>query len=107
MILEKGHIIENYTVLLPVKQSAYAETYRVKGTDGKLYFLKLFNYSKLKSSAFDEANNILEIKLVKNLMHPNLVSYKDSGEIILENKKYAYLVLSFIAGETLTERVIE
>ncbi len=106
MILEKGHIIADYTVLLSVKQSAYAETYRVKGSDSKLYFLKLFNYSKLKSSAFDEANNILEIELVKNLKHPNLVSYKDSGEIILENKKYAYLVLSFIAGETLTERVV-
>lgn len=106
MILEKGHIIDKYAVLLPVKQSTYAETYRVKGTDGKLYFLKLFNYSKLKSSAFDEANNILEIELVKNLEHPNLVSYKDSGEIIIENKKYGYLVLSFIAGETLTERII-
>lgn len=106
MILEKGHIIDEYAVLLPVKQSTYAETYRVKGSDGKLYFLKLFNYSKLKSSAFDEVNNILEIELVKNLDHQNLVSYKDSGEIIIENKKYAYMVLSFIAGETLTERVV-
>lgn len=106
MILAKGHIIDDYSILLPVKQSCYAQTYRVKGEDGKLYFLKLFNYSKLKSSAFDEANNILEIELVKSLEHPNLVSYKDSGEIIIENKKYAYLVLSFIAGETLTERLV-
>ena len=106
MILEKGKIINNYTVLLPVKQSVYAETYRVKGNEGKLYFLKLFNYSNLKSSSFDEANNILEIEFVKNLNHPNLVSYKDSGEVIIENKKYAYLVLSFIAGETLAERII-
>lgn len=106
MILAKGDVIDNYSILLSVKQSAYAETYRVKGSDGKLYFLKLFNYSKLKSSAFNDANNILEIDLVKNIMHPNLVSYKDSGEIIIENKKYAYLVLSFIAGETLTEKII-
>jgi transitional endoplasmic reticulum ATPase len=106
MILAKGHIIDDYSILLPVKQSAYAETYRVKGSDGKLYFLKLFNYSKLKSSAFDDANNILEIELVKELEHPNLVSYVDSGEIIIENKKYAFLVLTFIAGETLSERIL-
>lgn len=106
MILVKGNIINDYSILLPVKQSVYAETYRVKGSDGKLYFLKLFNYSKLKSSAFNDANNILEIELVKNIKHPNLVSYEDSGEIIIENKKYAYLVLSFIAGETLTEKII-
>lgn len=106
MILAKGHIIDDYSILLPVKQSTYAETYRVKGSDGKLYFLKLFNYSKLKSSAFDDANNILEIELVRKLQHPNLVSYIDSGDIIIENRKYAYLVLTFIAGETLSERII-
>ena len=106
MILEKGYIIDKYSVLLPVKQSINAETYRVKGSDSKLYFLKLFNYSKLKNSSFDEDNNILEIEIIKNLNNSNLVAFKDSGEITIENKKYAYLVLNFIAGETLTERII-
>jgi len=106
MILDKGFNIENYTVLLFVKQGSYAETYRVRGNDGKLYFLKLFNYSQLHKSAFDEDNNILEIELVKSIQHPNLVTYKESGEIIIENKKYAYLVLNFIAGETLSEKII-
>lgn len=106
MILDKGFNIENYTVLLFVKQGCYAETYRVRGKDGKLYFLKLFNYSQLHKSAFDEDNNILEIELVKSIQHPNLVTYKDSGEIVIENKKYAYLVLNFIAGETLSEKII-
>lgn len=106
-ILEKNtRLNEEYTVLLPVKQGYYAETYRVKGNDGKLYFLKLFNFSKLKPSQFDESANILEIEMVKKLNHPNLIAYKDSGEVIIENKKYAYLILNFIAGETLSERVI-
>ena len=60
----------------------------------------------MHKSAFDDDNNILEIELVKSIQHPNLVTYKDSGEIVIENKKYAYLVLDFIAGETLSEKII-
>jgi len=105
-ILPKGFSIDDkYSILLFIKQGSNAETYRVKGTDGKLYFLKLFNYSKLHRSAFDSDNNLLEIELLKNVKHDNIVSYKDSGEIIYEGKKFGYLVLNFIAGETLAERI--
>ena len=96
---------EKYSVMLFIKQGSNAETYRVKGKDGKLYFLKLFNYSKLHRSAFDSENNLLEIEFLKSIKHPNIVSYKDSGEIIFENKKFGFLVLNFIAGETLAERI--
>ncbi len=106
MLSKNFPINDDYKVLLSVKQGYYAETYRVKGNDGKLYFLKLFNYSQLHKSAFDENNNILEIELVKSIQQPNLVTYKDSGEIVIENKKYAYLILDFIAGETLSEKII-
>ena len=106
MLSKNFSINDDYKVLLFVKQGFYAETYRVKGNDGKLYFLKLFNYSQLHKSAFDVNNNILEIELVKSIEHSNLITYKDSGEIVIENKKYAYLVLDFIAGETLSEKII-
>ena len=105
-ILPKGFSINGkYSILLFIKQGSNAETYRVKGTDGKLYFLKLFNYAKLHRSAFDSDNNLLEIELLKNVEHENIVTYKDSGEVIHENKKFGYLVLNFIAGETLAERL--
>lgn len=106
MLSKNFSINDDYKVLLFVKQGFYAETYRVKGNNGKLYFLKLFNYSQLHKSAFDVNNNILEIELVKSIQHSNLITYKDSGEIVIENKKYAYLVLDFIAGETLSEKII-
>jgi transitional endoplasmic reticulum ATPase len=96
---------EKYSVVLFIKQSSNAETYRVKGKDGKLYFLKLFNYSKLHRSAFDSENNLLEIEFLKSINHSNIVSYKDSGELIYERKKYGYLVLNFIIGETLEEKI--
>ncbi|MDZ4757964.1 MAG: AAA family ATPase [Bacteroidota bacterium] len=105
-ILPKNFSInEKYKVLLFIKQGHNAETYRVKGKDGKLYFLKLFNYSKLHHSSFDADNNLLETEIVKTLKNDNIVKYVDSGELFLENKRYGYLVLDFIAGETLTEKI--
>ena len=105
-ILPKNFSVnEKYAVMLFIKQGSNAETYRVKGKDGKLYFLKLFNYAKLHRSAFDSENNLLEIEFLKPIKHPNIVSYKDSGEIIIEGKKFGFLVLNFIAGETLAEKI--
>lgn len=105
-ILPKNFSVDDkYSVMLFIKQGSNAETYRVKGTDGKLYFLKLFNYAKLHRTAFDSNNNLLEIEFLKKIQHENIVSYKDSGEIIYEGKKFVYLVLNFIAGETLTQRI--
>lgn len=105
-ILPKNFSVDGkYNVLLFIKSGSNAETYRVKGNDGKLYFLKLFNYAKLHRSAFDNENNLLEIEYLKSIEHTNIVGYKDSGELIVEGKKYGFLVLSFIAGETLAERI--
>ena len=105
-ILPKGFIVnEKYNVLLFIKRGYNAETYRVKSKDGKIYFLKLFNYSKLNRSAFDADNNLHEIEILKIVRHENIVSYFDSGELIYSGRKFGYLILDFIAGETLAERI--
>jgi transitional endoplasmic reticulum ATPase len=102
----KGYVVnENYTILLFIKKGINAETYRAKGKDGKLFFVKIFDYSKLSSSAFDAKNNVLEIELVRKVNHPNLVSYVEHGELIFEGRKYAFLVLGYIVGETLAEKI--
>ncbi len=105
-VLPKGYeISQKYKILLFVKHGSNAETYRVKGHDGKLYLLKLFNYSRLNRNAFDSENNLLEIKYLKELRHENILSYHDSGELIYDGKKFGFLVLEFISGETLAERL--
>jgi transitional endoplasmic reticulum ATPase len=105
-ILPKNFSVnEKYSVVLFIKKGSNAETYRVKGKDGKLYFLKLYNCAKLHRTAFDSENNLLEIEFLKPINHPNIVSYKDDGELILEGKRFVYLVLQFIAGETLAEKL--
>jgi transitional endoplasmic reticulum ATPase len=105
-ILPKNFSVnQKYFVVFFIKHGSNAETYRVKGKDGKLYFLKLFNYAKLHRSAFDSENNLLEIEFLKSIKHPNIVSYKDCEELIFEGQKYVFLVLNFIAGETLAEKI--
>jgi len=105
--LQKNAVLEGkYTVLFFNKKNKNSETYRVKGTDGKLYFLKLFSVGNLHHTAFDKSGNLLEIEFFKRCNHPNIAAYKDSGEMIVENKKFLYLVLDFIAGETLAEKML-
>jgi transitional endoplasmic reticulum ATPase len=105
--LSKGFLLDGkYTVLFFIKKGSNAETYRVRGKDGKLYFLKLFNVTQTHHSAFDTEGNLLEIEFLKRCKHPNIAGYKDSGETIIENRKFFYLAEEFIVGETLAEQII-
>ncbi len=105
-ILPKNFLVnEKFKVMLFIKHGCTAESYRVKGNDGELYFLKLFNIAKLSRSAFDSNNNLLEIEFLKSINHPNIVDYQDSGELIFEKKKFVFLILHFVVGETLTEQI--
>ena len=104
-ILARKSKIGDYHVIFPIKDSSYAETYRVKDASGKIYFMKLFNYAKLHRTQFDEDGNILEINISRKLEHPNILSLHDSGEIILDNLKYAYAIYDFVSGETIAEKI--
>ena len=102
--LTKQQPIGHYTVAFPIKDSTYAETYRVKDASGKNYFLKLFNYAKLHHTQFDKNGEVLELVISKQLSHPNLTHYHDSGELTLNGQKMAYIVYDFISGETLAQK---
>ena len=102
--LSKQQPIGSYIVAFPVKDSTYAETYRVKDASGKNYFLKLFNYAKLHHTQFDGNGEVLELVISKQLSHPNLTHYHDSGELTLNGQKMAYIVYDFISGETLAQK---
>ena len=71
----------------------------------KTKLLKLFSYSKLNRTQFNENDDVLEIEILKEIKHPNLVSCCDSGELLLDNQKYAFVVLDFISGETLADKM--
>lgn len=105
-ILTKGQLVDDkYTVTFFLKKGSYAETYRVKDELKTTKLLKLFSYSKLHRTQFDQSADLLEIEILKKLNHPNIVKLSDSGELLIENQKYAYAILDFISGETLADKM--
>lgn len=105
-ILKKGELIDDkYQIAFFLKKGSYAETYRVKGNDGKTKLLKLFIYSQLDRTQFTNSGTPLEIDVLRSIKHPNVVKYHDSGELIIENQKYGYVILDFISGETLADKM--
>ena len=105
-ILSKGQTIDDkYKVMFFLKKGSYAETYRVKDQEGKTKLLKLFTYSKLDRTQFNDKGDILEIEILKQITHPNLVKYGNNGELLLENQKYAFVILDYISGETLADKM--
>lgn len=96
--------IGNYVVSFLIKEGKYAESYRVKDSTGKNYFLKLFHYAKLHRTQYDNNGNILEIEISKCLSHTNLLSYHDCGELTIKGQRVAYVIYGFIAGETVAQK---
>jgi transitional endoplasmic reticulum ATPase len=101
--LERKQSIGNYVVSFQIKEGDYAETYRVKDAAGKNRLLKLINCAKLHRTQFDKDGNILEVEIAKLLDNPNIVKYRDNGEIVLNGRKYAFIVFDFISGETASQ----
>lgn len=105
-ILTKGQVIDDkFTVTFFLKKGSYAESYRVLDKEKKTKILKLFSYSKLNRTQFNVNDDVLEIEILKTLKHPNIVKLNDSGNVILDNQKYAYVILDFISGETLADKM--
>lgn len=105
-VLKKGEIINNkYSVSFFLKRGSYAETYRVQNEAKETQFLKLFDYNKLHRTQFTDKGDVLEIEILKQIKHPNLMRYNDSSDVMIDNYKYAYVVLDFISGETLADKM--
>jgi transitional endoplasmic reticulum ATPase len=101
--LLRKQLLDDYTITFPIKEGAYAETYRVKDASGKNRFLKLINCAKLHRTQFDGEGHVLEEQISKQLNHPNIIQYRNSGEILLNGRKFAYIIYDFISGETVAQ----
>lgn len=106
MLFQKQQTIaDRYNVVFPHKEGAYAETYRVRDLNGKVRFLKLIYYSKLQQSQLDDKNKIIEVEVARQLNHPNVCKYVDSGTLMAGGQQLAYIVTEFVSGETLDQRI--
>lgn len=106
MHFQKNDKIGTYTVAFPHKLLAYAETYRVKDTNGKTRFLKLIDYAKLHREQIDDNGQLVEIEIARKLRHRNLCQYIDSGSLMMNGSQLAWFVTDFVSGETLSQRII-
>lgn len=105
-ILEKDMIIDElYTVKFFLKKGSYAESYRVKDREGATRYLKLFEHAKLKKEQYTEEGQIREIAHLRKCNHKNLIAYLDNGGLTINNEHYSYVVLEFISGETLADKL--
>lgn len=105
-VLQKGQIFDGkYAVNFFLKKGNYAESYRVQNEKKEIKFLKLFDYKRLHRTQLNASGEIIEINILGEIKHPNLLKFVDAGEIIDGTNKYAYAVLDFISGETLTDKL--
>lgn len=105
MLFKRNDKIEDYTVISAIKQSYYAETYRVKDVQGTKRFLKLICTPLLKYWQTDKIGSIIEMEVAKELHNHNLCDNIDSGTMIIGGQKYSYLVNKFVNNETLAESI--
>lgn len=105
MLFQKKDNIDKYTVVFPHKQSAYAETYRVKDDAGRLLFLKLISFAKLNSAQYSEEGKIIEVEVAKILSHNNLCGFVEAGTTLHEGQQYAFIVTEFVSAETVAEKM--
>lgn len=105
-LLRKGQVIDQkYTVHFFLKKGSYAETYRVQNQDKEIKLLKLIDYSKLHRTQFTAEGDILELEILRKTSHPNLVKFRNGGDILIDQKKCAYAVFDYLSGETLAEKL--
>lgn len=98
--------IGKYTILFPIKRSGYADTYRVADEKGNKYFLKLFHLHMLKSTQYNKGvEDITEINITRQLRHVNMETLIESGLVVYQGEKCAYMTCEYIVGETVSEKI--
>lgn len=102
----KQHITPDYCVVFPIKESKYAETYRVKTPSGERLLLKLIDPRHLEEQQKTPQGTSLEIEVLDNISGPHLPRLVDSGHITLGGHDYEYLVTDYLSSETLADRLL-
>lgn len=104
--LSKGYLVaDQFEIQFPIGSSSISQFYRVKDHKGQIFRLDLINLASLPSSFFDGNRNLYQLTLLKNVRHKNIPQFINDGKVLIENKKFAYIVHEFISGESLTDRV--
>lgn len=105
MVLSRGEVIDGYSVVLSLGRGGFTEDYRVRNAEGKMYLLKLYRSDSLSPTDYSQTGRIREIELFEQLRLTGIPRYETSGTMLREGVRYPYVILEFVPGETLRERV--
>lgn len=87
-----------------VVESRYSQSYAVGAlSDGRLYYLKLFDMGAVPPLMIDEEGVVKEIAVHRDVNHPAFPAFVECGEIMLGATKYQYLVCEYVEGERLSD----
>jgi serine/threonine-protein kinase len=103
--LGKGGRLGPYEIVAPLGAGGMGEVYRARDTRlGRTVAIKV-----LPAEFSGDPNRQLrfrrEAKAISSLNHPNICALYDIGEMGAEGSKRQYLVMEYLEGETLEERV--
>jgi len=104
ILASKQMFNSTYEVQFFMGGDSFVEKYRVKDQGGKLYLLKLYDSSKLSSQDFSH-DGLLEVEILGSLHVDNVVKLIAQGEYVHGHKKYHYVVVDFISGESLEDKL--
>ena len=104
-ILSAGFVLDKqYKIAFFLGVNSGCEKYRVVTSDGKSALLKIFDVNKLDPERLYK-NIPLEIHLMRQIKHPNILTYIADGSFILQGNKFLYLVTEFPIGDSLKEQL--
>lgn len=104
-VLKENEKIGNYTVAQFIKKSATAESYRVTDSEGKDFFMKVFDMSTFPKKLLFDGKEVYEIKLSKELKSQYVICYVGDGSFTKNGTNYQYLVTEFYKGNLLSDIV--
>ena len=101
-ILSKGDFInDTYEVQFFIGQGAFGEVYRVKHKYLGTQVLKVFKEEYVEKTDLGTVTS--EAKILSKLTHPNIVRVFETNSFLREGKKFFFITMGFISGETLSQ----
>ena len=101
-ILIKGTIInDTYEVQFFIGEGAFGEVYRVKHKYLGVQVMKVFKEDYVNKTDLNTVTS--EAKILSKLTHPNIVRVFETNSFIRDDKKYFFITMGFVSGETLTQ----
>ena len=92
---------EDYTFIESIGQGMYGQVFKaINKKENKYYAIKRLNFKDINEKEKKQINN--EVSLIKNLNHPNVISYKDSFN---DQDNYFNIVTKFCEGGDIYSKI--